>query len=520
MFKAPEYTKSYIENYEAKVKEYQEKGEKEVPFKSFGAVTGVYQERSGTTYMVRPRTPGGIITLKQLKKVSEVADKYSHGEFRFTTRQDIQFHKVTIENTIKIMKELIPVNVYTVGTGGNTARNVACSPLSGVEKDEAFDVTQYAMETTNYVVKDENSCKFPRKFKIAYSNNEKDTGSATFADLGFVAKIENGKKLFEVYGGGGFGSGPRMSLKLEDSIEPKDVLYYVEAMKQFFYEEGDRENRHKARVRHIVHRLGEEEFKDRFNRYLEEARKLDNLELNIEEKQEEKPWRKSKKIDSNIVSENKIEGLYSIYIHPKRGNISTSNLNKIIDFIDKLEYEVSIRLSPTQGFYIRDLNGEDAEKLLNIVKDFVSTYDIDNSISCVGADTCRVGVNSSQTLLKSIIDRFKDVDDNIKSQLPRVFISGCPSSCGQHQRGIISFSGKIKKIDGEVVPIYSVYFGGKVGAGVATLAERYGDIIGSKVPEFLYDVANLKKDLGYEDFEKLVDDRIEDLKELISKYSV
>lgn len=524
MFKPPHYTEEYIERFRTNIKEYAIKGEKELPFKSFGATTGVYQERSGVTYMVRPRTPGGFITLEQFKAISKIANKYGKRHIRFTTRQDIQFHKVELEDTVKIMDELKKVNIYTVGTGGDASRNVACSPLTGVELGEAFDVLPYALETTNYIVKDENSVKFPRKFKMSYSNTKLDTGNVTFSDLGFIAKLEDGIEKFEVYVGGGFGAGSRVSFKLEDSIDAKDALYYVEAAKEFFFNEGDRNNRSKARFRHIVNRLGEEEFKNRFNEYLEEAKKKD-LSLDIEKLKEQYKEEYAIEhgvktdIESNIVSKTKYDGLYSVYIHPRRGRINTPDLNKILKFIDKLEYEVSIRITPTQGFVIRGLSGKDTEELLKIIEPFTSSYDIDNSLVCVGADTCRTGIGSSQKLFLSILNKFKDVEHDIKSQLPRIYISGCPSSCGQHLRGAIGFSGKLKRINDKPTSVYTVYFGGKVGEN-ASLATRYSDILAKRIPEFLLELAILKGKFEYKEFEDFLNNKKEDIDSLVEKYKL
>ncbi len=524
MFKPPEYADVYIEDFKRNVDKYIEKGENEFPFKPFGAMMGVYMERSGVSFMVRPRSPGGVINLEQLKMVSKLADKYSKKEIRFTTRQDIQFQKVEVEDTIKIIDELRKVNMYSVGTGGNTVRNVACSPLSGLEIGEAFDVTPFALEATNFIVKDEHSIKMPRKLKLSFSNSVKDTGNATFADLGFIAKIEDGREGFNAYIGGGFGGGSRVSLRLEEFIDASDVIYYVDAIKDFFYNEGDRENRAKARLRHLVKKFGEEEFKAKFYEYLKES-KLKDLKLDIEDLKKKYTEEENTTVGNEIKKANKLieptkyDGIYSVYVHPRCGKLDTVDLNKITNFIEGLNYKVTLRLTPTQGFVVRGLAGDDSENLLNIISEFTSPYDIDNSLVCVGADTCRTGIGSSQTLFKDILLKFKDVSDDIKTQIPKLYISGCPSSCGQHLRGEIGFSGKLKKIDGESVSVYAVYFGGRVGED-AELGSRYGDIVAKEIPGFLYELALLKRDSGYDQFQKFFDDKHEEILDLVEKYDV
>lgn len=522
MFKPPEYAEKYIENFKRNIGDYIEKGEDEFPFKPFGAMMGVYMERSGTTFMVRPRSPGGMISLEQLKAVSKIANKYSKRQIRFTTRQDIQFHKVEVEDTVKIIEELKKVNVYSVGTGGNTVRNVACSPLSGIEVGEVFDVTPFALEATNYIVKDENSVKMPRKLKLSFSNSKRDTGNATFADLGFIASEKNGKQGFEVFIGGGFGGGSRVSLKLEDFIDPSDAIYYIDAIKDFFYYEGDRENKAKARLRHLVKKFGEDGFKEKYYKYLEISKEK-NLKLDVEELKKKYCEEQNTKVGNKISISNKLveptkyDGIYSVYIHPKRAKLNTVDLNKITKFIEQLKYKVTLRLTPTQGFVVRGLSGSDSEELLEIIKDFTSPYDIDNSLVCVGADTCRTGIGSSQKLFQSILLKFKNVPDDIKNQIPKLYVSGCPSSCGQHLRGEIGFSGKIKRINGETVSAYAVYFGGSVGEN-ANLGTRYGDILSKNIPTFLHEIAILKKDSGFSEFEEFFHERREEVMELIKKY--
>lgn len=524
MFKPPEYADTYIEQYKKNLAEYLEKGEESFPFKPFGAMMGVYMERSGNTFMVRPRSPGGLISLEQLKAISKIANKYSKRQIRFTTRQDIQFHKVDVKDTIEIMNELKKVNMYSVGTGGNTVRNVACSPLSGIEKGEAFDVTPFALEATNFIVRDENSVKMPRKLKVSFSNSKKDTGNATFADLGFVATVKDGIEGFEVFIAGGYGGGSRVSLKLTDFIDAKDTMYYIDAILEFFYREGDRENKAKARLRHLVKKFGEEEFTKKYYEYLTVSKEKD-LKLDIDELRERYSETQNTTvgnkttIENKLVEETKYDGIYAVYIHPRRAKLETRDLNKITKYLDSLDYDITLRLTPTQGFVVRGLTGSDSEILLDIIKDFTSQYDIDNSLVCVGADTCRTGIGSSQKLFGSILMKFKDVPEDIKTQIPKLYVSGCPSSCGQHLRGQIGFSGKLKRIDGESISVYAVYFDGRVGED-AKLGERYGDIKAKEIPKFLYEMALLKRKSGYSDFSKFFDKSHEEILDLVEQYDV
>lgn len=515
-----------IKDIKDKSQQYEEKSIDPVRFKAFRVSMGVYEQRKKETYMVRTRIPGGVINLKQFQCISELGEKYANGKIKFTSRQDIQFQSVDLENAYPIMKALIEVGIITKGTGGNTVRNVECSPLSGVSLDDVFDVTPYVKAATNYLIKDPTTMNMPRKYKIAFSNSTEDTGNATISDLGFISKIVDGKPGFELYGAGGFGGNPRVSLKLRDFIDAKDILYYIQAMKNVFEAEGDRTNKNKARIRYIVIRLGEEKFIQIFNEEVSNLKQKGGLDVNVDKNEfilnpDAKIVKDVKVAEGleNILFPQKQQGYYSVYIHPQSGNLDVNNLNKILDFIKDLGYETSIRVTNTQAFFIRDLKEKDAEKLIGIIDGFTSKYNIDNSLTCVGASTCQLGLCLSQNLLTGIKKEFEDVSPEVKASLPRLYISGCPNSCAQHEKGQIGLHGRAKRTKNGFVPMYSISFGGKVGSGGAKMGVDYGDVPVKKAPLFLHELALLKLNSGYKNFYEFLNNKSSDIKKLISKYT-
>ncbi|AGK99067.1 sulfurtransferase TusA family protein [Clostridium pasteurianum] len=511
-----------IEDFKEKADQYKNGDIDPLRFKAFRVSMGVYEQREKETYMVRTRVPGGVITLQQLQTINDIAKEYANGRMHITSRQDLQFHNVKLEDVYDIMKQLIEVGIITKGTGGNTVRNVQCAALSGVSTDDVFDVTPYVREVTNHLIKDPSNMNLPRKYKLAFSNSPVDEADATISDLGFIAKVQDGKKGFEVYGGGGFGGNPRVSLKLADFIEDKDVIYYVQGMKELFEKEGDRSNKNKARIRYIVARLGKEKFIQRFEEELARVRKENNLEINIDEPYEKYDTDNIETIDKplkNIIFPQKQKGLYSVYVHPQSGNLASENLDKVINFINTLDYGTSIRVTNTQAFFVRDLKEKDVAKLSDIILQFTSRFNIDNSITCAGASTCQLGLCLSQNLLKGIKEEFKDASDDIKYALPRIYISGCPNSCAVHEKGKIGLSGRAKRTEDGLIPMYTIFLGGKVGAGGAKMGEVYGDILAKKVPKYLYKLAELKSKSSYENFDEFLDNSKEEIKKLVKEYS-
>ncbi|AOY76514.1 sulfurtransferase TusA family protein [Clostridium formicaceticum] len=519
MIKIPQQVIEEEKSYRNKVEDLKKGIIEAERFKPYRVSMGIYEQRDNDTYMIRTRIPSGVITLEQFKKISELAKKYSHGFIHFTTRQDIQFHKVTLDDTVDIMEGLLEADIVTRGTGGNTARNVGCSPLSGVSQEDVFDVTPYALATTEYALKDPTMLNLPRKYKMAYSSSPEDTGNATIADLGFIAKIKDGEKGFEVYGAGGLGGSPNVAIKLEDFIPASEVLYHVQAMKELFENEGDRTNKHKARIRYILKRLGEEGFKAKYQEVLQKIKKERSIEVFFNTQIPTKQIGKREEISHPLLLEQKNKGYYALYVHAENGNLRAEDLDKVINFIHGLNYEASIRLTTTQGFFVRDLTGDDAKKLLDIISSFTSPFPIDNSVACAGAATCKLGLCLSQNLLSVIKNRFLKADETIKIQLPRIFISGCQNSCGQHQKGEIGLYGKAKRVADGLVPMYAVLFGGAVGVGKAVLGKGYGMIPAQKIPDFLYELANLKKESGIEEITVFVKKEKEAVDKLIEDFS-
>lgn len=485
-------------------------------FKHASGGFGVYAHKGGKEFMIRLRIPSGVTNVNEMKKVYEFTQKYGLDKIHLTTRQAIQLHGLSIDEICDLMKEALDNDIYTRGSGGNYPRNVAISPLSGVEKEEEFDVTPYALAVGNYFLERIYTYHLPRKLKVSFSNGKSDTAHCTMQDLGFVAVKKDDKEYFEVYLGGGLGQNSRLSVKYKELIKPEEVLYYVEAMVRLFKAEGDYENRNRARVRYIVERMGEEAFLECYDKHLKEVKENENLDIKIEKKTINK---KGIKIDlkNERLVEQKQEGLYSVYIHPIGGQLKNSDLKAILDLIENYE-DAEIRLVMTEGMYIRNLNGEEAKKLLDITEDFSAKTDFEQSVSCIGFPTCQIGLCESQLLLNNFITYFKDNNIDLDI-LPKVNVSGCGNSCGVHQISKIGFTGKKKRVLDKVEECFTLYIDGGYGVGTSKLGIAYGDIVATSIPEFLGELAKDIKKSNLK-FDKYIKDKEEDFRAIVDKYLV
>ena len=485
-------------------------------FKHASGGMGVYAHRGGEKFMVRLRIPSGITDINELKLIRDITERYNLGGFHLTTRQAIQLHGLDFDSICDVIKEALDLDIYTRGSGGNFPRNVAISPLSGVDKDEAFDVTPYAIATGNYFLERIYTYKLPRKFKVSFSNSEEDEAHCTVQDLGFLAVKKDGKENFEVYLGGGLGKNSKIAVTLKELIDPNDVLYYVEGMVSMFKAEGDYENKNKARVRYILDRMGEEEFLKCYTKHVNEAKAKGGLDLKVEPKVYNK---KGIVIDTKHprLYSQKQEGLYSVYLHPTGGQLTLEQLNTILKELESCD-DAEVRLSMSEGVWFRNLNGEEAKRFLKVTQGMGGETRLEQSVSCIGVPTCQMGIANSQGTLNNIIEYFKSKNFN-EDILPQVHLSGCINSCGVHEIGKIGFIGKKKRVNDKVEECFELHIGGSYGALNVKFGKVYGDILSTEIPEFLYELALLLKKENIT-FEEFIKNRENEFQELVNKYLV
>lgn len=483
-------------------------------FKKVSGGMGVYSERSKKDFMIRLRIPSGITNISQVNWLCDIAEKYELEKFHLTTREAVQYHNLSIDQVCGIMKDGIDNEIYSRGGGGNYPRNVALSPLSGVDKLEAFDVTNYALAVNNHFLSKITSYKLPRKLKVSFSSSNLDLGHCNVADLGFLATIKDNKEYFKVYMGGGLGRNPKIGVEYDELIEPSKVLYHVEAMTNLFMAEGDYENRNQARIRYILERMGKDTFIETYKKHLDEVINKEKLDLIITSKECVK---EGNQIDLKHprLYEQKQNGLYSVYFHPIGGQIYIKELRQILDNLESVE-DLEIRLTMTEGIYFRNLNGNEAKKLLTATQDLGGETPLNQSVSCIGVPICQVGILESQKTLNEIINYFKEKGYK-KDVLPRIHISGCGNSCAVHEVVGIGLTGKRKKVNDTIEDIFELHINGSFKDNNAKLGKVYGDILSREIPHFLYELALLleNKNINFNDYVKTYE---VELIELIDKY--
>lgn len=449
-------------------------------YKGFSGYYGSYAQRGGKANMLRLRMPAGQVTKEKLAFTANVVEKYKVSRIHFTTCQTIQLHDLGPDTASAIMEEALDAGIVTLGGGGDYPRNVMCSPLSGVEKDEFFDVLPWATAAGEYLMTFIKAEKMPRKLKVGFSNSKKNVTHATFRDLGFVARPDG---AFDVYSAGGLGNQPKFGVKVADAVAPERILYYIKAMWLTFRAYGNYENRGKARTRFMQDALGgPEAYKKAYLEKLEEVLASgEDLTIHPNTDSVSKQGDGTSAEHPRVIPQ-KQPGLYTVVWHPIGGMVEPELFLAVNQALSEIPY-TELRLAPDESAYIINLTGQEAERILKLTDDSARTL-FETSISCIGASTCQQGLRDSQTLLDSCIKAVRDagIPDGA---LPQIHISGCPSSCGTHQVGAIGFRGAAKKVDGSLQPAFTLYVNGSDYQGKETMGHEAGVILEASIPDFL-----------------------------------
>lgn len=501
-------------------------------YKGFSGGFGSYAQRGGEASMLRLRMPGGRITKEKLKFLVDAIAAYDVRRVHLTTCQTVQFHDLGMKAVCDIMERAMEVGIITRGGGGDFPRNVMVSPLSGVEQGEYFDVLPYAERAGDYLMGMIKTVKLPRKLKVGFSNSPANVTHATFRDLGFIAK-ENG--LFDVYSAGGLGNNYKMGVKVAENVKPEEVLYYVEAMVRTFTTYGNYESRAKSRTRYMQEILGVEGYKKAYQEKLLEVKAefKDSLlikessvsaeqESNTEEsvvniKEQESQLKNvaaypQTESESERVITQKQAGLYAVAYHPVGGMVPAQKFEEIYEGI-KNAAKAEVRVAPDETLYIINLNAQQAEKIHKITADGAKNL-FETSVSCIGSTVCQIGLRDSQGLLASIVEAVEPYHfaDGV---LPRIHISGCPSSCGTHQIGKLGFRGASKSVNGKAEPAFAFYVNGQDTQGEERFGEEWGVMLATDIPKFFVELGTVvsEEKVSYEQWYKKNMDTLKNIAE-------
>ncbi len=476
-------------------------------YKGMSGGMGSYAQRDASKHMLRLRMPGGLLTPERLHFLAGAVERWQVSLLKLTTCQTIQLHDLSAAQVPEIMEAAIDGHILTRGGGGDNPRNAMASPLSGVQQGEAFDVMPWAEAVTDYLLSICRDIRMPRKLKIAFSNGADDSVHSAFRDMGFQAQPDG---TFSLRICGGLGSNHRMGVPVVESVAPEDVLYYVKGMVDLFCAHGNYQNRGKARTRYLQETLGDQ-LRETYLAAVAQAKEAGGLDLHLSPAPVTKQG--SGTISHPRVTAQKQDGLYAVCYHPIGGCLPTGK-PAVLDQLLREMPEAECRITPDESIYIINLTAEEAEKVLAATEDGAQTT-FEYSVACIGASICQQGVRDSQSLLRAAVEavRTAGLPDGA---LPKICVSGCPSSCSAHQAAAIGFQGCVRVVDRQPLPAFRMFLGGSDAVGQARFGEPLATVLERDIPALLVELGQAAAAQGWEAWSA---EHGEDLRAIVAKYS-
>src|SRR6266566_6124700 len=502
---SPEAIEAEIRVIEERIQQLRSGAITEDQFRPFRLKHGTYGQRQAGVQMLRVKIPAGILTPAQLRTLAKIGDTYSTGRGHVTTRENVQFHFVQLENVPAVMRLLAGAGLTTREACGNTVRNVTGCPLAGICPGEVFDVTPYALGVSRYLLRHPEFHDLPRKFKIAFSGCEDDGNCAVAGihDVGLIARVRGSQRGFKVLVGGGLGSLPTEAGVLSEFLPAEELLPTVEAVLRVFSETGNRKNKLKARMKFVLREKGIEEFK----RLVVEKRKRSQapaetftvpspiqpslvtiapapLSFSAADKQTDPEY--DRWAEHNLMFQRQT-GYGAIWIKLPAGTSYSHQMRGLADLLEKNELS-GVRIAVNQDLVVPWVPFDrvraiyDELRALDLATPGART--ISDVTGCPGATTCNLGITRSLTLA-DVLSRELDGYTDPEIQKLRIKISGCPNSCGHHHIADIGFYGNVRKVGEQQAPYYQLLLGGKVNADGVRFGRQIRSVPARPIPAII-----------------------------------
>jgi sulfite reductase (NADPH) hemoprotein beta-component len=463
-------------------------------FKPLRLMNGLYLQLHA--YMLRVAIPYGTLSGTQMRMLAHIARKYDRDYGHFTTRQNIQYNWIKLEQFADLLDDLSKVEMHAFQTSGNCIRNISSDQFAGAAADEVADPRPYAELLRQWSTLHPEFSFLPRKFKIAVIGSDTDRAAIQLHDIGLqLRRDDSGELGFRVYVGGGMGRTPIIGQVVRDWIAVSQFLSYCEAILRVYNRYGRRDNIYKARIKILVTELGIAEF----TRQVEaEWATLEPLGLDAPQAEYDRiiaqfaePAYDPAAPDSIDLSDPDFALWMKQQVHPHKrpgyasvtislkprggipGDASSAQMDVVADLAEKYAHD-EIRVTHSQNLVLAHVRKAD----LFAVWQGLAAVDlatpnlglVTDIIVCPGMDYCTLANARSIPIAQKIAAKFED-DQREQQDIGelKVKISGCINGCGHHHAGHIGILGVDKK--GEEA--YQLLLGGS-GAEDASLAKILG----------------------------------------------
>lgn len=447
---------------------------------------GLYMQRHA--YMLRVAVPYGLLSSAQVRMFGHIARTYDRGYGHFTTRQNIQYNWIELEQTPDILTDLASVEMHAIQTSGNCIRNITTDEFAGVAADEIIDPRPFAEILRQWSTFHPEFAALPRKFKVAINGAVEDRAAIAVHDIGLtVVHNEAGEVGFKFMAGGGMGRTPILGSVIREFLPWQHLLTYTEAVMRVYNQNGRRDNKYKARIKILLKAMGVEEFtrqveaewadlkdgpetltQEEFDRVAKwfqphAYRTLETIDVAASQP-DNKPF--ANWLDRNV-KPHKVPGYAAVLLSLKKtgvppGDATDGQLDFVADLADQFSFG-EVRVTHEQNLVLADVEQSQLFALWQLLKSQgLATPNIGlltDIIACPGGDYCSLANAKSLPIAAAIAERFDDLDFQHDIGDIELNISGCINACGHHHVGNIGILG----VDKDGSEWYQVSVGGAQG---------------------------------------------------------
>jgi sulfite reductase (NADPH) hemoprotein beta-component len=452
-------------------------------FRPLRLQNGLYVQRHAP--MLRVAIPYGVLSSQQMRMLAHIARTYDRGYGHFTTRCNVQFNWVRLNEAPDILAELATVQMHAIQTSGNCIRNITCDAFAGVAEDEAFDPRPYCEIARQWSTLAPEFMFLPRKFKIAFAGGAEDRAATRFYDIGVRARLsDSGERGFEVFVGGGMGRTPMLGQSVQAFLPCNELLNYFEAILRVYNRYGRRDNKYKARIKILVKDLTLDGFASDVEtewQYLKggpntipdetisamESFFAPPVYVEAESNTPEVSNRQFARWMSRSVSPHRNSNYAIVTLSLKKtgmppGDATATQMDVIADMAERFSLG-EVRVTHEQNLVLPHVPRKDLFALWTVAaSQGLATPNIGlltDVVCCPGGDFCSLANAKSIPIATAIQQRFDNLDYLYDLGPLELNISGCVNSCGHHHIGHIGILG-VDKNDEEW---YQITLGGREG---------------------------------------------------------
>lgn len=469
---------------------------------------GLYMQRHA--YMLRVAVPYGLLSSKQMRMFAHIARKYDRGYGHFTTRQNIQYNWIELEQTPDILTDLASVEMHAIQTSGNCIRNITTDEFAGVAADEIMDPRPFAEILRQWSTFHPEFIALPRKFKVAINGAVEDRAAIAIHDIGLtLTHNDAGEAGFKFMAGGGMGRTPILGSVIRDFLPWQHLLTYTEAVMRVYNSYGRRDNKYKARIKILLKALGVEEFarlvEEEWQDLKDGPETLTREEYDRVAAYFEAPAyatlpdsdpllaHPDNRAFGNWINRNvkphKVPGYASVVLSLKKtgvppGDATAEQIDFVADLADRFSFG-ELRVTHEQNLVLADVKQSDLFEVWTLAKSKgLATPNIGlltDIISCPGGDFCSLANAKSIPIAAAIAERFDNLDFQHDIGDIELNISGCINACGHHHVGSIGILG----VDKDGSEWYQVSIGGAQGNNSAIGKIIGPSFSGGQMPEVI-----------------------------------